>query len=127
MHSGAEASTSGRLHVVKELIGSLGEITDLRILGNPGSAQYVAVATNSSVVRLYEAQTGGLAASLYGHSDVVLAMDVLQLDDSTSLLVSGSKDMTFRIWRLQQVGVFAQVYLQKRLFCKWPPAYPFPH
>jgi U3 small nucleolar RNA-associated protein 13 len=54
----------------------------------------LAVATNSSLIRIYEA-SGLDACLLEGHNEIVLCLD--RSNDGT-MLISGSKDSTARVW-----------------------------
>ena len=59
-----------------------------------GPDDRLAVATNSSLIRIYD--TSGLDARLLeGHNDIVLCLD--RSNDGT-VLISGSKDSTARVW-----------------------------
>ena len=86
---------------MRELVGDLGEVTDLHLVGPPEEPGHVAVATNSAAVRVFEVATCSCCASLEGHSDVVLALDGVQLADGRTMLASGSKDATLRLWSIQ--------------------------
>ena len=64
------------LSLTRQLIGNLDEVTDLRLLGQPGAApSHVALATNSPILRLFNTATLSCTATLAGHSDTVLALD----------------------------------------------------
>lgn len=86
--------TTGSL--VRQHIGFNDEIIDTRLLSPTSSSRdsLLAVATNSSLIRLYS--TSNLDARLLSsHSDMVLCLDA---PSSGSLLVSGSKDKSARVW-----------------------------
>ncbi|KAH9486256.1 Transducin beta-like protein 3 [Psilocybe cubensis] len=89
----------------RQMIGYNDEIVDATFLSHPSSSSlspqqqqqrdtHVAFATNSSLIRVYS--TANLDARLLeGHSEIVLALD--RSADGT-VLASGSKDKTARIW-----------------------------
>ena len=84
----------------KQLIGYNDEIVDATFLSyRKGSSplqkdSHIAFATNSSLIRVYSSQNLD-ARLLEGHSEIVLALD---RSPDGSILVSGSKDKTARIW-----------------------------
>ena len=82
-------------------MGNPGDITDLRFIGPPSKPSHLAVATNSSVIRVYSLASKGCEAALHGHTDMVLALDSIQTPQGGSILASGSKDSSFRLWQLQ--------------------------
>lgn len=86
---------------VRELVGDQGEVTDLRFVGPPSKPSHLAVATNSAVIRLYSLASRAYEAALYGHTDMVLALDSIQNTRGQTLLASGSKDCSFRLWKLE--------------------------
>lgn len=83
--------------LVRQIIGYNDEITDAillqtSILSKPDS--YLALATNSSLIRVYSTETHD-ARLLSGHTSVVLSLDT---GGGGCILASGSKDHTARIW-----------------------------
>ena len=80
----------------KQFVGYNDEILDIKFLGS--SEHEAVVATNSSLVRLYDLTTMDCQL-LSAHSDIVLCLDV---HSSGEMLVTGSKDNTVRIWRRQE-------------------------
>lgn len=83
------------------MVGFNDEIVDVSFLSpyrtasaNSPHDSHLALATNSSLIRVYSALTFDTRL-LYGHSDIVLALDH-GLDGR--ILVSGSKDRTARVW-----------------------------
>ncbi|KAF9454166.1 U3 small nucleolar RNA-associated protein [Macrolepiota fuliginosa MF-IS2] len=82
----------------RQLIGYNDEIIDATFLSsstsNETSTTYLALATNSSLIRVYATNTFD-ARLLEGHSDIVLA---LTSSGDGKLLASSSKDKTARIW-----------------------------
>ncbi|PRW60889.1 transducin beta 3 isoform A [Chlorella sorokiniana] len=62
---------------------------------------HLAVATNSEQIRLFDAASMNCTATLTGHTDTVLALDALRLPGGeATLLASGSKDASVRLWGL---------------------------
>ena len=98
---GIRAPRTPRLEILRELIGNQGEITDLRFIGSPSKPSHLAVATNSSIIRLYNLASKACEAAIHGHTDMVLALDSIQAAQGHSILASGSKDCSFRLWNLQ--------------------------
>lgn len=78
--------------LTRRLIGYNDEIVDATFLGANDS--HLAVATNSSLVRVYDAKDMD-ARLLEGHSEIVLTLDH---GPDGRLLASGSKDRTARLW-----------------------------
>ncbi|XP_064470789.1 transducin beta-like protein 3 [Ornithodoros turicata] len=83
----------------KQFVGFNDEVLDLRLLGPNES--FLAVATNSPQVRLFELATFNCHL-LSGHSDLVIAMDVFRSDPT--LLATASKDNSVKVWRLHDDG-----------------------
>ncbi|EJD54407.1 WD40 repeat-like protein [Auricularia subglabra TFB-10046 SS5] len=81
----------------RQLIGFNDEIVDAIFLSPSDTPDtHLAVATNSSLIRVYSTSLEMLDASLLSaHSDVVLCLD---RGPGGKLLASGSKDRTVRIW-----------------------------
>ncbi|KAG6879561.1 hypothetical protein C0992_001388 [Termitomyces sp. T32_za158] len=87
--------------LTRQLIGYNDEIVDTTLLSPAfpisavkGRDSHLALATNSSLIRIYDIHTFD-ARLLDGHTDVVLALD--QGADG-QLLASGSKDRSARLW-----------------------------
>lgn len=72
---GQEADGQQELHLARQLIGNIDEVTDLRLLGPPAAPEQLAVATNSPVIRLFDTQSLSCTATLAGHTDTVLVLD----------------------------------------------------
>ena len=96
--------TSG--YLTKQHIGFNDEIIDSRLMSLPSntpdtsSTQVLALATNSSLIRLYDTSTLD-ARLLSSHTDMVLCLDATTSTSSSeplTLLASGSKDKSARIW-----------------------------
>jgi U3 small nucleolar RNA-associated protein 13 len=82
--------------LTRQLIGYNDEIVDAAFLSstpsNPDS--HIAFATNSSLIRVYSISSLD-SRLLEGHSEIVLSLD---RSASKSLIASGSKDKTARLW-----------------------------
>ena len=61
---------------------------------------HLAVSTNSDQIRIFDAASLACTATLAGHTDTVLALDALRLPSGATLLASGSKDASLRLWSL---------------------------
>ncbi|TFK30941.1 U3 small nucleolar RNA-associated protein [Coprinopsis marcescibilis] len=88
--------------LTKQLIGYNDEIVDATfVLSNtPEKTPLLALATNSSLIRVYSPETLD-ARLLEGHTDIVLA---LEKSVDGLFLASGSKDKSMRIWAPHQIG-----------------------
>ncbi|KAK9120554.1 hypothetical protein Syun_018171 [Stephania yunnanensis] len=84
------------LNLSKRLIGYNEEIVDMRFLGE--DEQFLAVATNLEQVRVYDLASMSCSYVLAGHTDIVLCLDTCVSNDGKSLLVTGSKDNSVRVW-----------------------------
>lgn len=88
---------------VKHIVGFNDEVIDTLYLSSSRSSSeessatdtHLAVATNSDLIRIYDLSTFDTAL-LAGHADVVLC---LARNASGTMLFSGSKDKTARLWR----------------------------
>lgn len=82
----------------RQIIGFNDEIIDATFLSSSSSHSHLALATNSSMIRMYSTDTfdGRL---LSGHKDMVLCLDKSQ---DHRWLVSGAKDQTARLWTSEE-------------------------
>ncbi|CAO1348795.1 unnamed protein product [Diamesa hyperborea] len=76
----------------KQLIGFTDEILDLVLLGKKN--QYLAMATNSNDIKVYDLETMN-SKILRGHTDIVLA-----LSQYKNYLLSSGKDYSIRLWKI---------------------------
>ncbi|CAG8469134.1 6057_t:CDS:10 [Paraglomus occultum] len=76
----------------KQIIGYNDEIIDIAYIGRAND--HLAIATNTEQIRIYHINTLDCDV-IYGHSDIVICLD--RSTDGT-LLLSGSKDRTARLW-----------------------------
>ncbi|CAG8465066.1 6401_t:CDS:10 [Gigaspora rosea] len=85
--------TSG-LKRVKQIVGYNDEIIDLAYVGKDET--HLAIATNTEQINLYNIKSFDFNI-IYGHTDIVICLD--KSYDGT-VLISGSKDHTARIWSI---------------------------
>ena len=83
--------------IQRQLIGFNDEITDVAFLGSAQPSEYVALATNSPLIRIYSTESFD-ARLLAGHRDIVLS---LATSSSGRMLASGAKDNSARLWGQQ--------------------------
>ncbi|PIN23520.1 WD40-repeat-containing subunit of the 18S rRNA processing complex [Handroanthus impetiginosus] len=83
----------------KRLIGYNEEIADMKFLGE--EEQFLAVATSVEQVRVYDLASMSCSYVLTGHTDVVLCLDTCVPSSGRTLIVTGSKDNTVRLWESQ--------------------------
>jgi len=85
----------------RQLIGNNDEVTDLRFLSPSTSfspLSHIAVASNAEHIRLFDVASLSCQATLAGHTEAVLCLDTFRLKSGKTLLASGSKDNTVRVW-----------------------------
>jgi U3 small nucleolar RNA-associated protein 13 len=87
-------SVENRLERIKQIVGYNDEVVDIAYLGE--REEYLAAATNSAQVRIYNVATQDCDL-LYGHENMVISMD---RSKDGSVLVTASKDKTARIWKI---------------------------
>ncbi|KDQ63125.1 hypothetical protein JAAARDRAFT_367694 [Jaapia argillacea MUCL 33604] len=78
----------------RQLIGFNDEVIDSTFLSSTSNDTHLALATNSSLIRVYNTSTLDTRL-LEGHSEIVLCLDK---SSDGKVLVSGSKDRSIRIW-----------------------------
>ncbi|KAJ3707032.1 hypothetical protein LUZ61_010737 [Rhynchospora tenuis] len=84
------------LDLYKRLVGYNEEILDMRFIGE--DEKYLAVATNLEQVRVYDVATMSCEYVLSGHTEIVVCLDTCVASSGHTLLVTGSKDNTVRLW-----------------------------
>ncbi|XP_075166393.1 transducin beta-like protein 3 [Haematobia irritans] len=87
------------LKIFKQLIGFNDEILDICFLGE--SDEYLAVATNSKHIKLYDIENHMNCSIVPGHKDTVMT---LSSPGSSCLLLSGGKDFSIFLWTLDKVN-----------------------
>lgn len=85
-------SIADSLRRIKQIVGYNDEIVDVRFIGEDD--HHLAVATNSEQIRVFNVVNQDCDI-IYGHSDIVIC---LERSKDGSVLVSGSKDKTARLW-----------------------------
>ncbi|KAJ8554174.1 hypothetical protein K7X08_024852 [Anisodus acutangulus] len=79
---------------------------NMKFLGD--EEQFLAVSTSVEQVRVYDLTTMSCSYVLAGHTDVILCLDTCVSSSGRTLIVTGSKDNTVRLWDCQSkacVGV----------------------
>ncbi|KAM0071526.1 putative transcription factor WD40-like family [Helianthus debilis subsp. tardiflorus] len=91
-------SQEGRfqLNLNKRLVGYNEEIVDMKFVG--AEEQFLAVATSVEQVRVYDLGSMSCSYVLAGHTDIVLCLDTCTTSSGRTLIVTGSKDNTVRLW-----------------------------
>ncbi|GJN01877.1 hypothetical protein PR202_ga19179 [Eleusine coracana subsp. coracana] len=84
------------LNLYRRLVGYNDEILDLKFIGE--DEQYLAVATNLEQVRVYDVATMSCSYVLAGHTEIVVCLDTCVSSSGKTLVVTGSKDNTVRLW-----------------------------
>lgn len=87
------------LTLSKRLVGYNEEIADMKFLGE--EEQFLAVATSVEQVRVYDLASMSCSYVLSGHTDVVLCLDTCVQSPGRTLIVTGSKDNSVRLWDSQ--------------------------
>lgn len=82
---------------IKQIVGYTDEILDIVYIGDGGS--HIALASNSSDIKLYELATMNCQL-LSGHTDIVLSLGVTPANPY--LLVSSAKDNSIRVWYMDK-------------------------
>ncbi|GJN26573.1 hypothetical protein PR202_gb14514 [Eleusine coracana subsp. coracana] len=85
-----------QLNLYRRLIGYNDEVLDLKFIGE--DEQYLAVATNLEQVRVYDVATMSCSYVLAGHTEIVVCLDTCVSSSGRTLVVTGSKDNTVRLW-----------------------------
>lgn len=104
-----ETGSDKILDLRRTIIGHNDEILDLKIIPSRGNttgliqSRKVAVATNSSQVRIFELGTFSCSV-LNGHTDTVLSLDV---SPCGRYITSSGKDQTMRIWSVDTLKCLA--------------------
>ncbi|XP_023219052.1 transducin beta-like protein 3 [Centruroides sculpturatus] len=90
----------------KQFSGHNDDILDIKCIGKESS--HIAVATNSSYIKVFELSTFNCQL-LKGHQDLVLSLDTFAT--APHYLVSGSKDDTVRVWKMNDDESFTCLYV----------------
>uniref|UniRef100_A0A7N0U0S9 U3 small nucleolar RNA-associated protein 13 C-terminal domain-containing protein n=1 Tax=Kalanchoe fedtschenkoi TaxID=63787 RepID=A0A7N0U0S9_KALFE len=84
------------LELRKRLIGHNEEISDMKFLDD--EEQSIVLSTNLEQISVYDLATMSCSYMLAGHTDRVLSLDTCTLSSGKSIILSGSKDNTVRLW-----------------------------
>ncbi|XP_037950259.1 transducin beta-like protein 3 [Teleopsis dalmanni] len=84
-----------QLDCTKQLIGFNDEILDLCFLGD--NDRFLAVATNSKNIKIYDTESNMNCKIIAGHKDTVMA---LSATGNSNLLLSAGKDYAINVWKL---------------------------
>ncbi|KAA8533459.1 hypothetical protein F0562_031107 [Nyssa sinensis] len=90
--------TEGCLNLIlsRRLVGYNEEIVDMKFLGE--EEQFLAVATSVERVQVYDLASMSCSYVLAGHTDIVLCLDTCLSSSGRTLIVTGSKDNSVRLW-----------------------------
>uniref|UniRef100_A0A1B0BDR2 U3 small nucleolar RNA-associated protein 13 C-terminal domain-containing protein n=1 Tax=Glossina palpalis gambiensis TaxID=67801 RepID=A0A1B0BDR2_9MUSC len=83
------------LNCIKQLIGFNDEILDITFLGE--SERFLAMATNSKHIKLYDCEKGMNCKIIPGHTDTVMCLSTPGL---SNMLLSAGKDFAIILWQL---------------------------
>ncbi|KAK7291628.1 hypothetical protein RIF29_06932 [Crotalaria pallida] len=95
-----------KLNLTKRLVGYNEEVVDMKFIGD--DEKFLALATNLEQVRVYDLASMSCSYVLAGHTEIVLCLDTCVSSSGKSLIVTGSKDNTVRLWESESrscVGV----------------------
>ncbi|KAI8394307.1 WD40-repeat-containing domain protein [Radiomyces spectabilis] len=87
-------SIQNQMRRVKQIVGYNDEIVDLVYVG--ANETHLAAATNSEQLRVYNVETQDCDL-VYGHKDMIIC---LARSTDGEVLVTGSKDKTARVWKI---------------------------
>ncbi|XP_061366816.1 protein TORMOZ EMBRYO DEFECTIVE [Gastrolobium bilobum] len=85
-----------QLSLTKRLVGYNEEVVDMKFIGD--DEKFLALATNIEQVRVYELASMSCSYVLAGHTEIVLCLDTCVSSSGRTLIVTGSKDNTVRLW-----------------------------
>lgn len=91
-----DANNNMSLNLYRRLVGYNEEIADMKFLGE--NEQFLAVATSVEHVRVYDLTSMSCSYVLTGHENIVLCVDTCTLSSGRTVIVTGSKDKTVRLW-----------------------------
>lgn len=95
---------SADFSVARQLSGNIDEVLSLALIGE--KSDHLAVATNSSHIRIYDLETSSMNL-IKGHSDIVLCLEKFSADPY--MLVSGSKDNSVIVWKFDSINFAARI------------------
>ncbi|XP_014490616.1 transducin beta-like protein 3 isoform X2 [Vigna radiata var. radiata] len=91
-----------QLNLTKRLVGYNEEIVDMKFLGD--DEKFLALATNLEQVRIYDTASMSCSYVLSGHTEIVLCLDTCVSTSGRTLIVTGSKDNSVRLWESESAN-----------------------
>ncbi|RYR30029.1 hypothetical protein Ahy_B01g054797 isoform B [Arachis hypogaea] len=88
-----------QLNLTKRLVGYNEEVVDMKFVGD--DEKFLALATNLEQVRVYDLASMSCSYVLSGHTEIVLCLDTCVSSSGRSLIVTGSKDNSVRLWEAE--------------------------
>ncbi|OIW17730.1 hypothetical protein TanjilG_29080 [Lupinus angustifolius] len=85
-----------KLNLTKRLVGYNEEVVDMKFIGD--DEKFLALATNLEQIRVYDLASMSCSYVLAGHTEIVLCLDTCVSSSGKSLIVTGSKDNSVRLW-----------------------------
>ncbi|CAL0306816.1 unnamed protein product [Lupinus luteus] len=85
-----------KLNLTKRLVGYNEEVVDMKFVGD--DEKFLALATNLEQIRVYDLASMSCSYVLAGHTEIVLCLDTCVSSSGKSLIVTGSKDNSVRLW-----------------------------
>ncbi|XP_057416676.1 protein TORMOZ EMBRYO DEFECTIVE [Lotus japonicus] len=85
-----------KLTLTKRLVGYNEEVIDMKFIGD--DEKFLALATNLEQVRVYDLASMSCSYVLSGHTEIVLCLDTCVSSSGRTLIVTGSKDNSVRLW-----------------------------
>ncbi|XP_029130005.1 transducin beta-like protein 3 [Cajanus cajan] len=91
-----------QLNLTKRLVGYNEEIVDMKFIGD--DENFLALATNLEQVRVYDLASMSCSYVLSGHTEIVLCLDTCLSSSGKTLIVTGSKDNSVRLWESESAN-----------------------
>ncbi|TKY55206.1 Transducin beta protein 3 [Spatholobus suberectus] len=91
-----------QLNLTKRLVGYNEEIVDMKFIGD--DEKFLALATNLEQVRVYDLASMSCSYVLSGHTEIVLCLDTCVSSSGRTLIVTGSKDNSVRLWESESAN-----------------------
>ncbi|RDX84550.1 Transducin beta-like protein 3, partial [Mucuna pruriens] len=91
-----------QLNLTKRLVGYNEEIVDMKFIGD--DEKFLALATNLEQVRVYDLASMSCSYVLSGHTEIVLSLDTCVSSSGKTLIVTGSKDNSVRLWESESAS-----------------------
>ncbi|KAK7265683.1 hypothetical protein RJT34_33306 [Clitoria ternatea] len=91
-----------QLNLTKRLVGYSEEIVDMKFVGD--DEKFLALATNLEQVGVYDLASMSCSYVLSGHTEIVLCLDTCVSSSGRTLIVTGSKDNSVRLWESESAN-----------------------